>query len=150
LGDSDRALAAARAKKLDADARQRELEKADKALLSAIKRLGDLQELNEALAQERLDAYELEKLRAQERELAKLAEELAKQPKLDEKELDRLREEQARIAQRLDQLAEKNPHLQQALQQIRRNQAKQLAQDAEKLAMNQRKLSEAGEAKWQA
>lgn len=150
LGDSDQALSAAQAKSVGIDARERELEKADQALASALKRLGELQELNEALARERLDIHELEKLAAQERELARKAEELAAQPKPDEKELDRLRDEQAKIAKRLEQLAEKNPHLQQALQQLRQAQAQKLAKDAQKLAMNQQKLSEAAEARLQA
>ncbi len=150
LGDSDQALAAAKAKNLAADQRERELEKADLALLSALKRLGDLQKLNELLAQERLDVQELDRLAAHEKELAKKADELAKQPNPDQKELDRLRAEQAKIAERLAELAEKNPNLQQAARQLRQAQAQKLAKDAHSLAMNQRKLSEAAEAKWQA
>lgn len=146
LAESDRALAAAQARNLQANQREQELHKAEQAVQAARKRLDALAKLNESLAQERLDVHELEKLAQHEAELAQQARELADQPG----ELDRLRNEQSQIAARMDKLAEKNPHLREAMQQARRAQAQALAKRADSLAMRQRELSDKAEAQWQA
>lgn len=150
LGDADQALVAGQAKSLAAAKRETALGKADKALQSALERLGVLRKMNELLAQELLDVQDLQKLAHQEEELAKQAEAAAAEPKMNAKDLERLRAEQAKIAARLQELAEKNPRLRQAALKARQAQTQQLAKQAHSLAMNQRKLSQEAEAKWQA
>lgn len=150
LGDSDQALVEGQAKSLAADKREMALGKADKALQSALERLGALRKMNELLAQERLDVQDLAKLAHQEDELAKQAEAAAADPQANAEELERLRAEQAKIATRLQELAAKNPRLQQAALKARQAQTQKLAKQAHDLAMKQRQISQEAEAKWQA
>jgi hypothetical protein len=150
LGESDQALLEALVKSVAAGKREAALGKADSALLSALERLGALRNMNDLLAQERLDVQDLEKLAHQEGELAKQAEAAAADPKANAKELERLRAEQAKIAARLQALAEKNPRLQSAASKARRAETQALAKQAHNLAMYQQKLSRESEAKWQA
>jgi hypothetical protein len=150
LGESDRALAAGQAKNLAPEKREQELQKADQALATALKRFDELHKMNELLAQERLDVQDLEKLAQREDDLAKQAENLAKESPTNQEELDRLRAAQAKIAAQLQQLAEKNPRLQQAALKSRQAQAQKLVKQAQDLAAQQRKLTDDDQAQWQA
>jgi hypothetical protein len=127
--------------------RKREFDKADEQLASAVKRLDELRQMNDRLAQERLDRARLEGLAEREKRLAEQAAELAAtHPVLDPKarELaEKLKREQAETAQELERLAQQSEPLKEALEQARREQAKDLAERARELAQAQRDLARA-------
>ena len=148
LAASEDAIAESQTKNLPAGKREAEMHKAEDALGTALQRLEELQKLNDLLARERLDVENLEKLARAEEMLAKQVEELAARPDGDPKELERLRAEQAKIAARLEQLGQDNPRLQEVGRKLRQAHVQKLGQEARALAMNQRKQSEADEAKW--
>ncbi len=125
----------------------RRLEATDQQLGSAVKRLDELKNMNQQLAQEQLDRLKLEMLAEREKQLAeKTAELAAKHPTLDatqSEQAQKIKDEQAEVAGELERLAQRNELLKQALEQARAEQAQQLADRALELAQSQRNLTQA-------
>jgi hypothetical protein len=124
--------------------RTRRFEKANRQLASAVKRLEEMKQTNEKLAQERLDEARLEGLAQRERQLAERAAELAtKNPVLNpttKEQAEKLRRQQEEIAADLERIARQSEPLKQALEQARGEQAREMAERARELAQAQRDL----------
>ncbi len=129
---------------------ERELQTANDALLSALKKLDQLQDLNKLLAQDRLDQFQMEKLAKRQQELAdRLAKLLAESPTPMPmgdaemtKRIDALREEQAKIANEMAKLEKESRLVQESHAVAEQMKIKQLAADAKALAQEQREQSE--------
>jgi hypothetical protein len=138
---SDEALGRAGDQKADAAGREPFLHKADQELASALRRLDDLKNKNAELAQDRLDQMRMEQLAQRESELAKkVPKTVGPQPRLD-----KLRAEQEQLAQDLSRLLEESKLFRKALAAARAGEADKLAAQAGKLAQAQRDLAQ-GEA----
>lgn len=125
---------------------ERELQSANDALLSALKKLDQMQDLNKLLAQDRLDQFQMEKLAKRQQELAdRLAKLLAEPPSGDAemaKKIDALRDEQAKIANEMAKLEKESNLVKESLAAAEQMKIKQLAADAKSLAEEQREQSE--------
>jgi hypothetical protein len=151
---SDRSLAKAEDKRLEAGSRTQEVKQADQELIQALARLEELDKVNERLAQDRLDQLRMAHLALEQEDLAKRVRDLvAKQAaargadmhKALKEELALLRAEQDKIAGELARLEEQSQLFSEALQKFRAGQAKRLAQKGRNLAQAQRDLNDAAE-----
>jgi hypothetical protein len=128
--------------------REKDVQAGEAAVLQAIKKLDGLSALGERLAQGRLDRLEMERLSAEEQELSRRTQELLAGKDADDaavaQELAELRAKQDRLAARLEQLSEKSELLQDAVAQAEQALAKQLAEEAGKLAQQEKSLMASG------
>jgi hypothetical protein len=100
---------------------------------------------NKLLAQDRLDQFTLEKLQKRQEMLAQKLENAQQQPLSDAelaKEIEAIRNEQAKLAAETAQLQEKSKLVQESLAALEQTRMERLAQEAERLAAEQRGLSE--------
>jgi hypothetical protein len=127
--------------------RTRRFDKADQQLASAVKRLEELKESNDKLAQEQLDRTRLERLAQREKRLAEKAAELAaKNPVLDQaarEQAEKMRRQQDEVAADLERATRQSENLKKALEQARGEQAREMAERARDLAQAQRDLMRA-------
>lgn len=149
MGRTEQNLAKAGDKQLDAAAREEQLKQADQELVKALARLDDLAQVNERLAQDRLDQLRMEVLARQQEDLARRMKELtalgADKSKAVQDELALMRAEQDKIARELEQLAATSQLFKESLQKFRAGNAHQMARMAHDLAQARRQLTEAGE-----
>jgi hypothetical protein len=150
LNQAEQAMARFQGRNRTSAEREKDAQAGETAVLQAIKKLDGLAALGERLALGRLDRLEMERLAIAEDDLARRAQDLlagndAAEPGAMQ-ELAELRAEQDRLAARLKELAEKSELLQDALAQAEQAQAKQLADDAGKLAQHEKSLMGSGKA----
>jgi hypothetical protein len=150
LNQAEQAMARFQGRNRTTAEREKDVQAGEAAVLQAIKKLDGLAALGERLALGRLDRLEMERLANAEEELARRAQDLlagddAGAPAAAQ-ELAEVRAEQDRLAARLKELAEKSELLQDALAQAEQTQAKQLADDAGKLAQQEKSLMGSGKA----
>jgi len=123
---------------------EKELHTAHDALLLALKKLDRMHDWNKMLAQDRLDQAQIDKLAQRQQDLADRLEKMRdKEPLKDAdlaKQIEEIRQEQERIAQQTEQLKDKNRLVQESLASLERQRVEKLAQDAQKLAAEQRAM----------
>jgi hypothetical protein len=123
------------AREAHAPDRQKRLATADQELAGALKRLDELKQLNQQVAQALLEQLKLRTLADRQQQLADATQ---AQPTPDQ-----IKKEQAELAQELRRLAQQSDKLRNALEQARGEEARQLGQRAQELAQGQRDLMEA-------
>ncbi len=124
---------------------ERELQTANDALLSALKKLDQMQDLNKLLAQDRLDQFQMEKLAKRQQDLADRLAKLLAEPQGDAemaKKIEALRDEQAKIANEMARLEKESRLVKDSLEAAEQMRVKQVADDAKALADEQRAQSE--------
>jgi hypothetical protein len=136
FSDKDRPLAEA----------EKELQIAQDALLQARKKLDRMLEWNKLVAQDRLDQFQIEKLLKRQTDLAQQLEKLlADQPASEEdlaKQIEAIRQEQAKVAEQTEKLQEQSSLVQESMETPEQKRLKNLAQEAQQLAAEQRAMRE--------
>jgi hypothetical protein len=121
------------------DRRKQDLEGVQAALAQALKKLEALAGKNQALAQDRLDLLELERLAQRQDELRqRLQEARAEEGKTPRPDMERLRAEQERLEADLEALRKQSQLLREALEARRGAEAQRLSRVAEQMAADQR------------
>jgi hypothetical protein len=118
-----------------AEPRTGNLDKADNALVEAIRKLEALRKENDRLAKERLDKAKLDRLADEQK---KLADETVK---ADKEKLDELRKKQKELEEQLKKLQEDSDPIRKALEELQRLRAEQLAKEAQRLEQQLRDLT---------
>ncbi len=130
-------------------AREKSFRDTDRELDQALRKLDALGQLNEKLAQERLDQARVEALADRQKQLAEQAAELAgKHPVLDPEAknlAEKLKKEQEEVAQELKKLTENSETLKKALEEARAQQAQEAGRQADELAQAERAVARASE-----
>ncbi|MGF1580425.1 MAG: hypothetical protein ACFCD0_13775 [Gemmataceae bacterium] len=113
----------------------------DAELLKALKKLGDIEKLNQRIAETREKMRKLTELARQQEELSNKTAKIENQKDTEDPgwkaELEKLQKEQAQIAQQLAKMAKEDPSLNNAFQMEKAN---QLAEKANALAKKQQQL----------
>ncbi|MCX7699568.1 MAG: hypothetical protein N2039_01690, partial [Gemmataceae bacterium] len=131
------ALASAERERQASAPRDSQLGQADQALESAVKKLEELKQQNDRLAEQRLDRMRVEQLAEREQ---RLAEQAASSPPEKRSELAN---QQAALENELNSLMNSSEPLRQALQAAQAQRAQELAEKARELAHQQRELAQA-------
>ncbi len=116
------------------EAREKDAQAAELAVEQARQKLDKLKEMNQRLAQDRLDQFQIEKLAKRQNDLAKQLQ----AAKLTEPELAELRGEQAKIAEQLQKLREHSRMLRDALAEKEAADPSKLAEQAKEMVEQQR------------
>lgn len=149
IGNADDELRKAQSNQNQANSRQKNLEKTDLAWIKAMRKLDQMDQLNDKLAEQRQEQRKLAELADQESELEKQVAKLQKQNLQDnpdmQKELERLQKEQEKIQNEVNKLAEESSTFANAKMARQEKQAQELAKSAENLAAKQRALAKEAE-----
>ncbi|MBL8796026.1 MAG: hypothetical protein JNM56_19145 [Planctomycetia bacterium] len=115
--------------------RQKRLAVAEQELAGALRRLDELRQLNQQVAQALLEQQQLQTLADRQQQLAEATNQ--------QSAADLLRKEQAELNQELQRLMQQSDRLRESMNQARQDEARQLGQQAQELAQGQRDLLEA-------
>ena len=156
LARLNQSLQSALINKDNAVQRQKNLTKGQRELTQALERLKKLNEANDEVAQERLDAAKIEELAQKENDLSKETQAMKDKTDQDPKskndpqmmaKLEKMKAKQAELSEQVKKMTGDN--LQQAMQQAQSDKAKALSEEARKLAQAQENMVKKADREYQ-
>jgi hypothetical protein len=129
------------------ESRERDFDRADRELTAALRKLDEMQQLHNRLAQERMEQAKLDTLAEREQQLAnRAAEQAAADPAKDpgaQEQAAQLQQQQRELSAELKRLGERSEPVRRALEAARAEEVERLAQKTRELAQKQRDLAQA-------